>query len=119
MLSLFKSYKNFIICAVALGLCTVAPSVKALEEIQEVSEKDVMESPISNEEIDSSTSYINDIEILGANIIKPEFVLKKISLKKGDLYDKEIVIEVIEKIRNEQKFNSLEELKTQIKDLKI
>ena len=89
MLSLFKSYKNFIICAVALGLCTVAPSVNALEEIQEVSEKDVMESPISNEEIDSSTSYINDIEILGANIIKPEFVLKKISLKKGDLYDKD------------------------------
>ena len=36
-------------------------------------------------------AYINDIEILGANIIKPDFILKKIALKKGALYDKEVM----------------------------
>ena len=39
----------------------------------------------------ANTSYINDIEILGSNIIKPEYVLSKMTLKKGDLYDKEIM----------------------------
>ena len=38
---------------------------------------------------DSNTAYINDIEILGSNIIKPEYILSKMSLKKGDLYDKD------------------------------
>ena len=32
-----------------------------------------------------------------------------------NLYEKELEIEIIEKIRDEQKFKSLEELKTQIK----
>ncbi|MBR1776902.1 BamA/TamA family outer membrane protein [bacterium] len=38
---------------------------------------------------DSDTAYINDIEILGSNIIKPEYILSKLALKKGELYDKE------------------------------
>ena len=38
---------------------------------------------------DSNTAYINDIEILGSNIIKPEYILSKMSLQKGDLYDKD------------------------------
>ena len=38
---------------------------------------------------DESTAYINDIEIVGSNIIKPDYMLSKMSLKKGDLYDKE------------------------------
>lgn len=40
---------------------------------------------------DSSTAYINDIEILGSNIIKPEYIMSKMSLKKGDLYDKDVM----------------------------
>lgn len=65
------------------------PKVFALDEI---SEQEVMDAPL--EEVNSynnSTAYINDIEILGANIIKPEFILKKLTLKKGDLYDKDLM----------------------------
>ena len=40
---------------------------------------------------DSNTAYINDIEILGSNIIKPEYILSKMSLQKGDLYDKDLM----------------------------
>ena len=60
--------------------------------VEEITEQDVMETPIKEEfSFDDTTSYINDIEILGANIIKPEFILNKISLKKGDAYDKDIM----------------------------
>ena len=40
---------------------------------------------------DNNTAYINDIEILGSNIIKPEYILSKMSLQKGDLYDKDLM----------------------------
>ena len=40
---------------------------------------------------DSNTAYINDIEILGSNIIRPEYILSKMSLQKGDLYDKDLM----------------------------
>ena len=57
-------------------------------EIKDLSEKDIMESAIDEGKSTANTDYINDIEILGANIIKPEYILQQISLKKGDLYDK-------------------------------
>ncbi len=44
---------------------------------------------IEESSYDSNTAYINDIEILGSNIIKPDYILSKMSLKKGDLYDKD------------------------------
>jgi len=71
------------------GFVFAMPKVFALDEI---SEQEVMDAPL--EEVNSynnSTAYINDIEILGANIIKPEFILKKLTLKKGDLYDKDLM----------------------------
>ena len=46
---------------------------------------------IEESSYDSSTAYINDIEILGSNIIKPEYILSKMKLKKGDLYDKDVM----------------------------
>ena len=60
--------------------------------VEEISEQDVMETTMEDDKVLSSdVAYINDIEILGANIIKPEFILKKIALKKGALYDKEVM----------------------------
>ena len=55
--------------------------------LEEISEQEVMEAPME-EDFQDNSMYINDIEILGANIIKPEFILSKLTLKKGDLYDK-------------------------------
>ena len=57
--------------------------------LEEMSEKEVMEAPLNNDEKNENSGYINDIEILGANIIKPDFILTKMALKKGDLYDKD------------------------------
>ena len=89
MLSLFNIYKKFLIAVLVFGFVFAMPKVFALDEI---SEQEVMDAPL--EEVNSynnSTAYINDIEILGANIIKPEFILKKLTLKKGDLYDKDLM----------------------------
>ena len=49
-------------------------------------------------------------------IIKNEVLEVHILDFNEDLYDKEIEIEIINKIRDEQKFDSLEELKTQINE---
>jgi outer membrane protein insertion porin family len=68
-------------------------------QAEEMVSEDVAETfvePVSNS--DTNISYINDIEILGANIIKPEFLLSKIKLKKGDLYDKETMQEDLKTI---------------------
>ncbi len=57
-------------------------------------EHDINDNDIDFTEENSSdvnTAYINDIEILGSNIIKPEFILSKMTLKKGELYDKTIM----------------------------
>ena len=61
--------------------------------VEEMTEQEVMEATIDEEDptTASEPAYINDIEILGANIIKPEFILRKIALKKGVLYDKDVM----------------------------
>ena len=89
MISLFNIYKKLIITTFALVLALVPNVACALEEMTDA---DIMQAPIETEENKTpDISYINDIEILGANIIKPEFILKKMQLQKGDLYDKDIM----------------------------
>ena len=89
MISLFNIYKKFIIFTLALGLLAVSGEVSALEDI---TDKEIMEATLEAEESKTpELSYINDVEILGANIIKPDFILKKMKLKKGDLYDKDLM----------------------------
>lgn len=57
----------------------------------EVSDREIIQTPLDEEFASTDVAYINDIEILGANIVKPEFILSKMLLKKGDLYDKEVM----------------------------
>ena len=64
----------------------------AVFALEEMTDQEIMEAPLETEESKApDISYINDIEILGANIIKPEFILKKMKLQKGDLYDKDVM----------------------------
>lgn len=85
MLNLSKLYKIFIIFSMA-STALFAPCLTCSAEEKNLgNETDYIEET----SYDSNTAYINDIEILGSNIIKPEYILSKISLKKGDLYDKE------------------------------
>ncbi len=65
----------------------VVPAFSA--DAEDVTDRDIMSSMVEDDTPKADTEYINDIEILGANIIKPEYILKKISLKTGDLYDKD------------------------------
>ncbi|MBQ4113844.1 BamA/TamA family outer membrane protein [bacterium] len=89
MLSLFKIYRNLlIVLTVALSVFGVQLSAVAVDDL---TDKELMEAPLEEFEESSSNAYINDIEILGANIIKPDYILKKMTLKKGDLYDKDIM----------------------------
>ena len=87
MFNIYNIYKKLIIFMLALFAVTIP--VLAVEEsevdsyTQEEGLKQMQENPS-----DSNTAYINDIEILGSNIIKPEYIMSKMTLHKGDLYDK-------------------------------
>ena len=78
-------YKNLIFALMVLVTLIVPCSFCFAND----SETDIEEDYIEESSYDSNTAYINDIQILGSNIIKPEYILSKMSLKKGDLYDKD------------------------------
>lgn len=88
MLSLFNKYKNLILLLIIVAFASIQVSVFADDEITDL---EIMESTLEESSEPSKTDYINDIEILGANIIKPEQILSKMTLKKGDLYDKDVM----------------------------
>lgn len=88
MLSLFNKYKNLILLLIIVAFASVQVSVFADDEITDL---EIMESTLEKSNEHAKTDYINDIEILGANIIKPEQILSKMTLKKGDLYDKDVM----------------------------
>src|SRR5574344_2084327 len=37
------------------------------------------------------TVYIKDVKIEGANVVKPDYILKKINLNRGDRYDRNVI----------------------------
>ena len=85
MRNLSGIYKNLIVVIMTLYALTV-PSVCCAEDEIIESDMDYVEDAAV-----SSPTYISDIQILGANIIKPEYILSKMSMKKGDVYDKELM----------------------------
>ena len=87
MANLSGIYKKLIVFALILGAFSASGNLSyAISE----DEGGALESS-EESSYDSNTAYINDIEILGSNIIKPEYILSKMTLKKGDLYDKELM----------------------------
>ena len=86
MISLSGIYKNFIVFVLFLGVLFTSGLCYADEVDEMLEEAGYEEEPAAES---ANVAYINDIEILGANIIKPEYIMSKMSLKKGDLYDKD------------------------------
>jgi len=84
---LINIYKKLIIFTLALAC--VGFTVPSFAVDEEMSELEIMESELEEPTTEVNHSYINDIEILGANIIKPDFILSKLQLQRGDLYDKD------------------------------
>jgi len=82
----FRIYKNCILLLLAVLLVVGTPLYCCADD-EVMTEQQVMEEPINEDS--HATEYINDIEIYGSNIIKQEDILKVMSLKKGDLYDKD------------------------------
>ena len=90
MLSLFNIYKKILVIYIlVLGVFYAPNACYAIDS--EVSDREIIQTPLDEEFASTDVAYINDIEILGANIVKPEFILSKMLLKKGDLYDKDVM----------------------------
>ncbi len=80
-------YKNLIVFLIVIGSLGLYSNSVCAEEIPDENELDYIEEST----YDSNTAYINDIEILGSNIIRPEYILSKLTLQKGSLYDKDVM----------------------------
>lgn len=87
MSGLINIYKKLILFTLVLGCVGFGVPAFAIEDT--MSELEIMESDLGEQTQEIQHSYINDIEILGANIIKPEFIQSKMQLQRGDLYDKD------------------------------
>ena len=86
MKNLSFSYKNIVKYLIVLSVLAVSSVFCYADDLSDdYNEPDTMEEST----YDSSTAYVNDIEVLGSNIIKSDYILSKMLLKKGDLYDKE------------------------------
>ena len=85
MINLSNIYKNFIIANLLLVIFFVISPFCSADEYDYGLEQ------MEESTYDNNTAYINDIEILGSNIIKPDFILSKMALKKGELYDKDLM----------------------------
>ena len=60
---------------------SVFSSFSSAYAVEEMTDKEIIDAVEAEEKkVSESFYYINDIEILGANIIKPEYILSKISL---------------------------------------
>lgn len=99
MTKLSVLYKKFLITILVLG-AILTPNLAYSKGIDKsTADAYKQENAAEQQELDyieestydSNTAYINDIEILGSNIIKPEYILSKMSLQKGDLYDKDLM----------------------------
>lgn len=82
-------YKNLIIFSLVLSALTISNSACFAQTESESSTDET--GYIEETTYDSNTAYISDIEILGSNIIKADYIQSKMKLKKGDLYDKEVM----------------------------
>ena len=67
-------------------LVVSATSVFAIEETH----KTALKSPIITVD-DDAKMYIKDIEITGANVVKPEYILEKMQLHSGDAYNRDLL----------------------------
>ena len=88
MKNLSLIYKNLITFLLILSALTIS-SIACFADDVDFENLIETEGAVDESAFDESTAYINDIEILGSNIIKADYILSKISLKKGELYDKE------------------------------
>lgn len=79
-----------------LMLVVSATSVFAIENTEEVIAIGKKDSVIKFD--DDAKMYIKDIEISGSNIIKPEYILEKMQLHSGDVYDRNLLQTDLKKI---------------------
>lgn len=57
----------------------------------EIEVRTTQETKHNNKDVVKDAVYVKDIEIVGTNVIKPEYILNKIQLQRGDEYSRDII----------------------------
>ena len=68
-----------------------ATSAFAIEDIQVESKEVTQKKQEKVIKIEDEKMFIKDIEISGSNVIKPEYILEKMQLHRGDEYNRDLL----------------------------
>lgn len=67
------------------------PQIPYVQTESTVEVKPISETKTQNNENVKDAVYIKDIEVVGTNIIKPEYVINKLQLQRGDEYSRDLI----------------------------
>lgn len=97
-----KQQKRVFSVILGLGLLCTAPAFCDEIEIQAPAPQQEENTVLVDnaQPVEFNTIYIKDIEILGSNIIRPENIKNVMQLKRGDVYDEELLQQDLSNIFN-------------------
>lgn len=98
-MGVFNSFYNikkilvFSLIAVITAFAAYADEVKPSDVKIEsnIQIKEVKDTKINKKNVVQDAVYIKDIEIEGTNVIKPEYVLNRLQLQRGDEYSRDLI----------------------------
>lgn len=92
----FHKGKNILILLFALFIANaiayadeVQPSAPKIES--QVQIKEISDTKVKNKDVVQDAVYIKDIDIEGTNVIKPEYILNRLQLQRGDEYSRDLI----------------------------
>ena len=53
--------------------------------------KEISDTKVKNQDVVQEAVYIKDIEVEGTNIIKPEYIMNRLQLQRGDEYSRDLI----------------------------
>lgn len=64
----------------------ITPAIESQVQVKEVSD-----TKVKNKDVIKDAVYIKDIDIEGTNVIRPEYILNRIQLQRGDEYSRDLI----------------------------
>lgn len=77
------------VLAVEVSPFDVQPAEPQIESSVDV--KPIKETKVKNKKVVQDAIYVKDIEVVGTNVIKPEYVLNRLQLQRGDEYNRDLI----------------------------
>lgn len=93
--SIHKFKKTLVLLSIISFTCTAAMA----DQVQnpdatfdsDVQVKELSDNKVGNKNVVKDAVYIKDIQIEGTNVIKPEYIMNRLQLQRGDEYSRDVI----------------------------